>query len=128
MIELEDKLSVDVSIINEGYKEFIGILNKAIIVNEQNGNTEAIKDILGNMIEYSRKYFSKEEACMKKYKFADYQLHTKEHLAFTSKTIMSYHNLLMGDDQISNEIFEYLKHWLLNHIQVSDKKICQLFQ
>ncbi len=121
MIKLEDKSNIGVSIINEGHKTFVGILNKATIVNEHNGNTEEIKELLGEMIEYSLKHFSKEEACMAKFKFADYQLHRKEHLVFASKTIMCYHNLLMGDYQISNEILEYLKTWLVNHIQVSDK-------
>ncbi len=122
MIIFEDKSNIGVSIINDGHKAFIGILNRAAIVNEQNGNTKETKDLLGEMIEYSRKYFAKEEACMVKFEFPDYQLHRKEHLAFTSKTIMCYHNLLMGDYQISNEVLEYLKTWLVNHIHVSDKK------
>ncbi len=122
MIKLKDKSNIGVSIINDGHKAFIGILNKATIVSEHNGNTEEIKELLGEIIEYSHKYFLKEEDCMIKFKFPDYQLHKKEHLAFTSKTIMCYHNLLMGDYQISNEILEYLKTWLVNHIQVSDKQ------
>ncbi len=127
MVEWKDKFSLGISIIDDEHKKLIGILNKAIIANEHNDNTEETKDILGDMIEYSRKHFSKEEACMVKIKFPEYQLHRKEHLAFTSKTVTSYHNLISGDNQIANEILEYLKNWLVNHIQVSDKKYANCF-
>ncbi len=126
MIELEDKFRVGISIINEGHKDFIGII-KAIIVNEHNDNTEATKDILGDMLECSHKHFSKEEACMVMFKFPEYRLHRKEHLSFISKTVMSYHNLIDANYQISNEILENLKNWLVIHIQVSDKKYVNFF-
>ena len=127
MIEWEDKFSVGISIIDEEHMKLIGILNKAIIVNEHNDNTEETKDILGDMIEYSRKHFLREETNMLKFKFPEYQLHRKEHLAFISKTVMSYHNLISGHCQITNEILEYLKDWLVQHIQVSDKKYANYF-
>jgi hemerythrin len=122
MIEWEDKFSVGISIIAEEHKNLIGILNKAIIANEHYDNTEETKYILCDMIEYARKHFSAEETYMVMFNFPEYQTHRKEHLAFTNNTVLSYHNLISGDHQIANEILEYLKNWLVNHIQVSDRK------
>jgi hemerythrin-like metal-binding protein len=128
MILWEDKYSVGISIIDEEHKTLIGILNKAVAAHEHNDNAEETKDLLGDMIEYARKHFSEEEAYMVKFKYPEYQLHRKEHLAFTSKTVMSYHDLISGDNQIVNEILEYLKQWWVNHIQVTDKKYIDCFK
>ena len=122
MIKWKDKYSVGISIIDEEHKKLTGILNKAIIANEHNDNAEETKDILNDMIEYARKHFSTEEAYMIKSNFPEYQSHKKEHLAFTNNTVLSYHSLINGDYQIANEILEYLKNWLVDHIQVSDRK------
>ncbi len=128
MVEWEDKFSVDISTIDEEHKKLISILNKAVFANEHTDNTVETKDILGDMVEYARKHFSTEEAYMVKFKFPEYQLHRNEHLDFTSKTITSYHDLLSGDCQIANEILEYLEQWLVNHIQVTDKKYIDCFK
>ncbi|MDP6923821.1 MAG: bacteriohemerythrin [Candidatus Scalindua sp.] len=128
MIEWEDKFSVGISEIDEEHKKLIDILNKAVFANEHNGNTVETLEILGNMIEYSRKHFSTEETYMLKFKFPDYQLHKNEHLDFTDKTIRNYRNFISGDYQIANEILEYLKQWLINHIQVTDKRYIDCFK
>ncbi len=109
------------------HKKFIGILNKAIFAKKHNNNPEEIKEVLSEMAKYSQKYFSTEEANMIKFNFPEYQSHRKEHLDFKDKTIASYNKLVRGDYQIANEIFAFLKRWLINHIQVADKK-CRLFQ
>ena len=85
MLEWEDKFSVGISIIDEEHKKLIGILNKAIFAKEHNSNTEETKEVLGEMLEYSQKHFSTEEAYMIKFNFPEYQFHKNEHLDFTNK-------------------------------------------
>ena len=128
MIEWEDKFNVGISIIDEEHKKLIGILNKAILAKEHNGKPEEIKEVLGEMVEYSHKHFSTEEAYMIKFNFSEYQFHKNEHLDFTDKTIASYNKLVRVDYQIANELLEYLKQWLANHIQVTDRQYIDCFK
>ncbi len=128
MIEWTGKFSVDVSIIDEEHKKLIDILNKAIIAYEHNDNIEETKDILNDMIEYTSKHFLTEESYMLKSKFPEYQSHRNEHLDFTNKIIMSYHDLISGDNQIANKVLDYLKQWLADHIQVTDKQYIDYFK
>ena len=43
MIEWDDKYSVGISMIDEEHKEFIGILNKAIVAKQNNNNQGGIE-------------------------------------------------------------------------------------
>ena len=128
MFEWEDKFSVGISEIDDEHRGLIGILNKAVIANGHDDNTVETLELLGDIIEYSRKHFSTEEAYMLKFKFPEYQLHKNEHLEFTNNSIRNYHNFISGDYQVTNEILEYLKQWLVNHIQVTDKKYIDCFK
>ena len=128
MIEWEDKFNVGISIIDEEHKKLIGILNKAIFAKEHNDKPEEIKEVLNEMVEYSHKHFSTEEAYMVKFNFPEYQFHKNEHLDFIDKTIASYNKLVRGDYQIANELLEYLKQWLANHIQVTDRQYIDCFK
>ncbi len=128
MIKWDDKFSAGISMIDEEHKKLIGILNKAILAKEHNDNPEEIKEILSEMIEYSDEHFSTEEAYMIKFNFQEYQSHRNEHLDFRDKTIASYNKLVRGDYQIANELLEYLKQWLVNHIQVTDRQYIDCFK
>ncbi len=128
MIKWSDKYSVGISIIDEEHKEFIDIINKAIFAKKHNDNPEEIKEVLSEMAKYSQKYFSTEEAYMIKFNLPEYQSHRNEHLDFKDKTIASYNKLVRGDYQIANELLEYLKQWLVNHIQGTDRKYIDCFK
>jgi hemerythrin-like metal-binding protein len=118
---------VGISIIDEEHKKLIGLLNKAIFVKEHNDNPEEIREVLREMIKYFHTHFATEETYMKKFNYPDYQGHEEEHRDFTIETIAYQDKLIEGDFQIANEIIEYLKWWLVNHIQVTDKKYVVCF-
>jgi|TARA_Y100000310_G_scaffold259631_1_gene268345 hemerythrin len=44
------------------------------------------------------------------------------------KTIAYLDKVIKGDYQIANDILEDLKSWLVNHIQVTDRKYIDYFK
>ena len=128
MIKWDDKYSVDISIIDEEHKEFIDIINKAVAIKENNGNQEEVREVLYKMIKHALKHFATEETYMKKFNFPEFQLHRNEHLDFTNKTFDNLNKIIMGDYQVANEILEYLKQWLVNHIHGTDRKYIDCFK
>ena len=117
-----------ISMIDEEHKKLIGILNKAISAKEHNDNPEEIKEILSEMVEYFDEHFSTEEAYMIKFNYPEYQSHRNEHLDFIDITMASYNKLVRGDYLIANELIEYLRQWLVNHIQGSDRQYMDCFK
>ena len=127
MTKWDNKYSVGISIIDEEHKELIDIINKAVAIKENNCNPEEIREILYEMIKYALKHFATEETYMIKFNFPEYQIHRNEHLDFTDKTFANLNKVIMGDYQVANEILEYLKQWLVNHIQGTDRKYIDCF-
>lgn len=128
MIEWNDKYSVNISLIDEQHKKLFEIINKAIIVNKHGKVAKEVLGILDEMTEYALKHFEIEERYMKEFNFPEYQTHRKEHIDFTNNSIDYKNRVVGGDSQIINEILEYLNQWLVNHIQVTDKKYINCFK
>jgi len=128
VLEWEDKFSVDISMIDEEHKKIIGLLNKAICVKEQNGNPEELREVLREITNYVLTHFKTEESYMKEFNYPEYKDHKEEHRIFSNETTAYKDKVIKGDYQIANEIIEYLKWWLVNHIQVTDKKYTDCFK
>ncbi len=116
-----------ISEIDEEHKKLIDILNQAIFAKENNDNPEKIKQVLKEMSDYALTHFKTEETYMKKCNNAGYQNHKEEHRNFYIETIAFHDKVFEGDCQVATEILEYLKWWLVNHIQNTDKKYISCF-
>lgn len=127
MIEWDEKYSVGISIIDEEHKELIRIMNAAIVAKRQNCNIDEISKLLKELTVYTLKHFSTEEFYMVEFNYPEFQYHKEEHHDFSSKTITYCNRVIEGDFHIANEILEYLKQWLVNHIQITDKKYVECF-
>jgi hemerythrin-like metal-binding domain len=128
MIEWEEKYSVDISIIDEKHKELIRMMNAAIVAKQHNNNIDEIKKLLKKLTVYTLKHFSNEESCMVEFNYPEFQYHKEEHHDFSNKAIGYCNRVTEGDYHISNEILEYLKQWLVSHIQIADRKHVECFK
>ncbi|MCP4255111.1 MAG: hemerythrin family protein [Candidatus Scalindua sp.] len=127
MIEWEEKYSVGLSIIDEEHKELIRIMNAAITA-KHNDSIDEITKLLKQLTVYALKHFSTEESYMAKFKYPEFQYHQEEHHDFSNKAITYCNRVVEGDYHIANEILEYLKQWLVNHILITDKKYVECFK
>ena len=117
-----------ISIIDKEHRKFIDIINKAIIAKEHNDNPEEINEVLREMANYTHTHFATEEAYMIKFNYPGYKYHKEEHHDFTMTASANHRKVIKGDYQIINENLLYLIGWLLNHIQVTDRKYIDCFK
>ncbi len=128
MITWEEKDSMDILRIDDEHKQFIDIINKAIATMEHNDNPEELREVLYGITMYAMIHFSTEETYMMEFNYPEYQAHRNEHIDFSEKTLAYCNRVADGDSHFTNEIFESLKQWLVNHIQVTDKKYIDCFK
>ncbi len=128
MLEWNDKFSVAISMIDEEHKKLIGILNKVVFTKGNNSNPEELREVLREMAKYALKHFKTEETYMKELNYPGYQNHKKEHEDFFDKTLEYFHKAGNEYRHILHELHEYLTQWLVNHIQVTDRKYIDCFK
>ncbi len=128
MIEWEEKYSVGISIIDEEHKELIRIMNTAIVARQHSDNINEILKLLKGLTVYTLKHFSTEESYMAEFNYPGFQYHKEEHHDFSNKVITYCNRVVEGDYHIADEILEYLKEWLVDHIHITDKKHVECFK
>ena len=128
MIEWKEEYSIGISIIDKEHKELIRIMNAAMVAKQHGDNIDEISGLLKELTTYALKHFSTEESYMIEFNYPEFQYHKEEHHDFSKKAIAYCNRVIEGDYHISNEIFEYLKEWLVNHIQITDKKYVECFR
>jgi hemerythrin-like metal-binding protein len=127
-IKWNNKYCVGISIIDEEHKKLIGIINKAIHAKEHSDNKEELMEVLYSIVRYATIHFTTEENYMVEFDYPEYQYHQTEHHYFSKTAILYCKRVANGDSQITNEVLEYLKQWLTNHIQGTDRKYIDCFK
>ncbi len=124
----QNKYCVGISIIDKQHKKLFGFFNKTIDAKKHSDNKEELKEVLEEMTQYALEHFETEEAYMREFDYPECDLHSKEHYHFFNKTLAYFDRVVNGDYHISSELLEYLKQWLVNHIQVSDRQYIDCFK
>ena len=86
--------------------------------------TESIRQEFGaiydQLISYVEIHFSTEENLLKEHKFPGFDEHRAEHMLFVSKVLTYYRQWKKGDDESAGHALNFLRVWLINHIQITD--------
>ncbi len=127
MIEWNKEYNVNISIIDIDHERFVGIVNKAIAAKHNEKSQEEIHEVLNEMIKYAKEHFKTEETYMKEFNYQEYLYHREEHRDFSLRTNAYLERIINGDFNVANEILEYLKQWLIRHIQGTDMKYRECF-
>ena len=95
---------------------------------EYSDNTEELKKVLEETIHCAQEHFETEENYLIEFDYPEYEDHYREHYDFLTKTIAYFGKVVNSGYHISNELIKYLKQWLVNHIQVSDRRYIDCFK
>lgn len=122
LITWSDTYSVQVSQFDDQHKKLIEMVNDLHDSMKVGKGKEALGKILKSLIQYTAMHFSSEERLMKQHNYPDYEQHKKEHNQLVMKVQDVQKKYLEGSTILSQEVMNFLKEWLRNHIQGEDKK------
>ncbi len=127
MSVLDEGHSLGLSIIDEEHKKVIDIINMVIAAKQHDNYPGEVEKMLHEMIDFSWRHFKTEERYMLEFDYPEYQYHKEEHFDFVQRMNSYFGRVVDGDYHVANEILEYLKEWLLKHIQGTDAKYVECF-
>lgn len=122
-----DEYTVGVEEIDEQHKELVRLLNALHLAIHERHGSEASRQILNELAEYTRVHFAVEESLMRVSNYPDFAVHKKIHTTLIQQVTELQAKLDSGTAKISFELLHFLKHWLTHHILESDKAFGQHF-
>ncbi|MDP8208184.1 MAG: bacteriohemerythrin [Candidatus Electryonea clarkiae] len=122
----KDEYSVGVPLFDEQHKKIFGFINDlgdAISGYEEHA---VLRQVLYDLIMYTKVHFSDEEYNLYLYKYDDYEKHKEEHDKL-AREVIDFALEFCSKPDLSVEVMGFLKDWILNHILKSDKEYHDLF-
>jgi hemerythrin len=122
LINWDNSLSVNVGIIDTQHKKLIDLINKLYDAMSQGQGATVLKDVLTNLLSYTKTHFDYEVSLLEKFQYPQVEHQKTEHSKFVQKLKDLIRQYNSGNTLITNQILVFLKDWLVSHIKVSDKK------
>ena len=124
-IEWDDSFSVNNIEIDDQHKKWIEIFNKMhenLMTGDNTTQQIAGAEALKAMHEYALNHFSFEEKYMREINYPDLIKHHRIHKDFDTQIFSYNRDIQEGKIVLNSHIIKLIKNWLLDHIQIEDKK------
>jgi len=115
--EIDDQHKVLVDILNDLYDE----------ANAEVHDEKRLKKIIDGMLRYVNFHFVTEEMKMIKANYSEYKEHKAQHDNFVQKALDFQKAFREGSTALPQEMLDFLKDWLINHIQGTDRLYVSAF-
>ncbi|MBM7865486.1 bacteriohemerythrin [Heliobacterium gestii] len=128
-VEWTDKLSIGIGIIDDQHKKLVERVN-AFVDAVECRDTRKIEETVNYLIGYTIQHFGAEELIMLRNGYSEFKRHREEHNWFINAIYDVNKELLdqgLSDERLS-QVEEMLAGWIVNHIQVVDKRLAEVIR
>mgnify|MGYP000974728668 CR=1 FL=1 len=126
-IEWSDTLSVGDPVLDQQHQKLVEMINTLHHVMATQSTKNQLKDLLDSLVAYTQKHFSYEEERMQSAHYPHLARHQALHAELLKQAGVLYDKFKHGK-RINVELMKFLKDWLINHIQKSDKQYTPYLQ
>lgn len=124
IIEWNDSFSVNVDKLDRQHKKLVEILNELGDAMKHGKGIDELGRLINNLALYAAKHFETEEMYFNRFQYPGAGSHRKEHATFLTKAAEFQYGL---NNSVTLNAIHFLKHWLITHIQETDKKYSTFF-
>jgi len=121
-IKWTESYSVGNLILDNQHKTLISLINELHYSMQSGKGKQVLSKILDDLVQYTIDHFCREEQLMVKYSYPDFKQHKAEHEELAKTAINLQANYKNGTSPLTMDVLNFLRSWLYNHIEKSDKK------
>ncbi|MHC1699534.1 MAG: bacteriohemerythrin [Humidesulfovibrio sp.] len=122
LMQWSDDLSVGIRLIDEQHKVLLGLINELHAAMRSRKSDSVLVGVVRRLKEYTVKHFGQEEEYFERYGYPETAQHKEAHRRLVQQVLDFEAGLKSGKAKVTMEIMRFLKDWLINHIQGTDKK------
>ncbi len=113
-------LSTGIRLIDDQHKTLINMINELYSAMQQHSSDTMIRQVIEGLEKYTKTHFSTEERFFENSAYPDTARHKQVHREFEKKIAQARHDVESKTSAVSMELLNFLKDWLLKHIQGTD--------
>jgi hemerythrin-like metal-binding protein len=120
-VEWTETLSVGDAGIDEDHQKLVSYVNELHGAMGKGKGKEVLGPILAKLVQYTHQHFSREEAVWAKGSYLRLAEHKRQHEDLLKKVDDFTERFSRGDALLTLELLNFLRDWLVTHIQQSDQ-------
>jgi hemerythrin len=118
-----EEMSVGVKVLDDDHKTLIAMLNELHDGIEAGHARAALESVIEGLSRYTRIHFGREERLFAQTGFPGGEAHKAEHYRLSRRVMNLQSRFESGQSiELSLETLNFLKNWLTDHIQGSDRE------
>jgi hemerythrin-like metal-binding protein len=114
-------MSVGIAEIDEQHKVLVSMINELNEAMRSGRGKDALGDMIRGLKDYAAFHFAHEEKLMTAHEFPGYLAHKARHREFVKQVVDFEKEFKSGKAALTMEIMQFLKDWLVEHIQGTDR-------
>ncbi len=117
-----DEYSVGIKQIDEDHQKLLNLINQFQTAVYYNTGKRFEQESLDELVNYTRTHFAREEKLMQDHDYPDFDAHLAQHKAMIAKVDQFIQAHRDNGHKALQDTADYLRDWLINHINGTDKK------
>jgi hemerythrin len=118
-----EKMSVGVVAIDDEHKTLVALVNELFDAIQAGTADDELAHVLDELVAYTASHFRHEEELFERMAYPGGAEHKREHDDLTRQVLEIQAKVKAGvRGTLSLEVMNFLKNWLLNHMQSSDRR------
>ena len=122
MFEWNERYSVGIPSIDAQHQTLFGMAADLHAAMSSGQGKAASGRILDRLVRYTASHFAHEERLMRQHDFPGLVQHKAQHDALTKQVLQFQSDLQSGRATITVQLLQFLKSWLVGHIEGSDQQ------
>jgi hemerythrin-like metal-binding protein len=127
LIKWNEEFKTGISSIDDQHLNLIKLINKLHSGLMNGESLEIFGDVLTQIFDYTNYHFQYEEKLFAKINYEHEEEHTMHHQKLVKKVMKFQYRFKSGDITLTMDVIQFLRSWLVEHIQVEDKKYIEVF-
>ena len=121
-VEWKDDYSVGIDSIDQQHKKLLNLINQLQTAVDYSTGEQFEREALDELVDYTKTHFTYEEGLMRDNDYPDFEPHKLQHEKMFEKVREVLDEYEQDQDTAMANAADYLKDWLINHINGTDKE------
>lgn len=121
VIKWRDSYDTGIKAVDEEHRKLVDQIEAMYKCIRDKEPQETVERVLTEIVEYTQTHFSNEESLMEEKEYPGVEEHRAQHLSLIAEVGEYKERLLQNFPDGRQELYRFLREWLINHIMESDK-------